>query len=157
MTTAVAYLGRLPGYRTLVLGRPHTDRTIRCPRLPKGVTPEMVAEVLVAARSELRAPGRWTQNCLATFYGYEATGDPDFVRIMPRANVQSFCAMGAMLWVAFWARYPERVVEACVDVLRALLPNREQLEPWNDQAGRTQAEVIDLFSRGLVLVTRGEI
>ena len=90
---------------------------------------------LIRARAKVREG--WTQNKLAVDrYGYAA--------LPHRPNACRWCASGALRAVnAPWLAYR---------VLREQTP-RHLVATYNDEPGRTQADILDLFDRAIEKVT----
>ncbi len=94
-------------------------------------------DLLLGARYLLQGPGAWCRGTFARdLYGREV----DAVSPLARA----WCLEGAVARAAWQNRADPAVWEAALALLRREVG---AVGPWNDQEGRTQAEVLALLDR----------
>jgi len=107
------------------------------------------SQILQEARALVAAPGGWTQRV--------------YRRQDPATGQFAYCAMGALMAAVsegdellFYVQWPARSpARAAHQALKdALPPGHDQVSPWNERNGRTQAEVVALYDRALTAITK---
>lgn len=139
-------ISHLLGLRTIVRGFPHTDPERDC---RQRVEQQLVAEILVAARSLIREPECWCKFSWAEDKdGHPYTPD-SMLSCMPRYAAKRFCIEGAIEWAAFWTGHPDHaaLAQRATELVRLLVgtsPFR-----WNDDDATCHFQVVALMDEAV--------
>jgi hypothetical protein len=104
-----------------------------------------IRNVLIRARRLVRAKGGWTQDSYAK--------DKDGKSTAPTMqSATCFCALGAIKRAK-----AELGLDECDSVGTVLFRVVGYIPEWNDVPGRTQAEVVDAFTKAIALTPKPEL
>lgn len=102
-------------------------------------------ELLVKMRERLTPPGAWTQRA----YARDAGGR---TLLYQHPDATCFCLAGAMLTCApYWTETTRLRAMTLLDSLCG-----GDFVDWNDKAGRTQADVLELLDKAIVQAAAAE-
>lgn len=149
-----ATLAHFAGLRVIARGQP-PDRPSQVERRTThlGVSFSLIAEVLVRARSELARPERWCQLYAGIVQGRTQVLDADDLTIYGERQITAMCGEGAITFAAFWIVPPtarpdfRQVASAAIDLFE--IACGQDINEWNDEAERTQAEMVAMFERAI--------